>query len=93
MQSARGRGEGAVVMCSAKLCGGLGGSGVNSLTKGDEMVEGEVVVIVRLRMVGLWRGGMVFLRVFIILIAEGCSSWKFPISWSALMWVNGFQLS
>ena len=93
MWSMRGRGEGASVMCSSKLHGGLGGSGMNSLTKGDEIVEVGVVVIVRLRIIGFWREGMVFLRIFVILITEGCSSWKFLISWSVLMWVDGSQLS
>ena len=68
MRSIRGRGGGASVMCSSRLRGGLvegdkvvvarlrgelGGSGVYSSVKGDEIVVGGVVVMVseRIRMV------------------------------------------
>ena len=66
MRLIKGRGDGASVMCSSRLCGGLlegdevvvarlrggglVGSGVYSSTKGDEIVVGGVVVMFSERM-------------------------------------------
>ena len=79
-------------MHSSRLHEGLDGRGMNSSTKGEEIVEGGVVVIVRYQTVGFWCEGVVFLRTFIVLIAEGCFLWNSYINDSALMWVSGSQL-
>ena len=89
MRSIKGRGGGASVMRSSRLRGGLlegdeivvarlrgeglGGSGVYSSTKGDEIVVGGVVVMFseRMRIVFSLLGTVVF-KSFRRLIAAGC---------------------
>ena len=88
-RSIKGRGGGASVMRSSRLRGGLlegdevvvarlrggglGGSGIYSSTKGDEIVVGGVVVMFseRMRIVFLQLGTVVF-KPFRRLIAVGC---------------------
>ena len=88
IHSIRERGGGASVMCSSRLCRGLaegdeivvarlrgelGGSGVYSSAKGDEIVVGGVVVMVSERMrVGLRGFDTVGFKDVSRLIAVGC---------------------
>ena len=73
IRSIRGRGDGASVMRSSRLRGGLGGRGLNSSVKGDEMVVGGVVVIVNEpRRMGLRGFGTVVFKDASHLIAVEC---------------------